>query len=124
MKGLKKRPKMNRSKHVNRWVILSLSLLFTLVTGILPLPGQNNEPQHDALTYDVAVSAQIIPIYAVDKKGNPVFDLKQEDIELYINGKLQKLLFFSNYQVEEEIETAKPAKRESLLKRKPFDPGP
>lgn len=84
-------------------------ICFTLMGMMSILAAQNQEPQHDSLEYDVDVSAQIIPIYAVDKDGNPVFDLKQKEIELYINGKKQNLLFFSNYQLEETVPATQPA---------------
>jgi len=74
-------------------------------------PGQTNQIEHDPLHYDVQVTAQVIPIFAVDKKGNPVYDLKQEEIELYINKKPYKILDFMSYQVIEEAE-----KKEDLNK--------
>jgi len=46
----------------------------------------------------------VIPIFAVDKHGDPVYDLKEEEIELYINKKPYKILDFMSYQVMEEVE--------------------
>ena len=67
-------------------------------------PGQTGQTEHEPLHYDVQVTAQVIPIFAVDKKGNPVYDLKQEEIELYINRKPYEILDFMSYQVTEEAE--------------------
>jgi hypothetical protein len=74
-------------------------------------PGQTGQIEHQPLHYDVQVTAQVIPIFAVDKKGNPVYDLKQEEIQLFINKKPYKILDFMSYQVTEEAE-----KREDLKK--------
>jgi hypothetical protein len=68
------------------------------------IPGQTNQIQHDPLHYEVQVTAQVIPIFAVDKKGNPVYDLKEEELELYINKKPYKILDFMSYQVTEEAQ--------------------
>jgi hypothetical protein len=42
--------------------------------------------EHKELKYEVAVHAQIIPMFAIDSLGNPIFDLKKEDLELWVNG--------------------------------------
>jgi VWFA-related protein len=65
------------------------------------LSGQNPQENQD-LSYEVRVSAQLVPIYAVDKKGNPVFDLKQEEIILFADGKPMAIIYFNGYRVEEQ----------------------
>ena len=92
--------------------------IFLLALGLLK--AQPQEPEHDPLEYEVQVNAQIIPIYAVDSKGNPVYDLKAGDIELYINGKPKNILYFTSYQVEEEVkkEAAEVKTTEPVQKQK------
>ena len=41
----------------------------------------------ESLKYTVSVDMHIAPIYAVDNKGKPVFDIKKEEIDLQVNGK-------------------------------------
>jgi hypothetical protein len=53
------------------------------------------------LRYEVSVKAQIMPVFAVDAEGNPVYDLKENEIELYLNGKLSKPAAFISYTLEE-----------------------
>ena len=77
-------------------------------------PGQTSQIQHDPLHYDVQVNAQVIPIFAVDKKGNPVYDLKEEEIELYINKKPFKILDFMSCQVTGEVEKKGDIKGEQM----------
>lgn len=74
----------------------------TFLLSFRLFPGQSGQIEHDPLHYDIQVTAQIIPIFAVDKKGNPVYDLKEEEIQLYINKKPYKILDFMSYQVTEE----------------------
>jgi VWFA-related protein len=46
------------------------------------------------LRYEVEVVLIEIPLYVVDKEGNPVEDLKPEEISLYENGKKQEISHF------------------------------
>lgn len=77
--------------------IIYILLAFSIVTV---LPGQNQQQDKD-LSYEVSVSAQLVPVYAVDKKGNPVFDLKKNEIKLYADGKPMDVIYFNGYRVEE-----------------------
>jgi len=83
-----------------------LLLIFTLVPV---LPGQTQKQDKD-LSYEVSVSAQLVPVYAVDKKGNPVFDLKKEEIKLYADGKPVDVIYFNGYRVEEQQRVKVPAR--------------
>jgi VWFA-related protein len=64
------------------------------------LSAENQEINHNPLQYNVQVSAQVIPIFAIDKKGNPVYDLREDEIELYVNKKPWKILQFTSYHNE------------------------
>jgi hypothetical protein len=41
-------------------------------------------------------------MFAVDKKGNPVFDLKAEELILYADGKRTRIIYFSGHRMEEQ----------------------
>lgn len=83
-------------------------LIFTLlifIAGFCALPGLNGQSEkieHDPLEYDVKVNAHIVPVFAVDKDGNPVHDLKENEIELYVNKKRVDLLSFTRFSVSEK----------------------
>ena len=49
------------------------------------------QTRQEPLRYEVEVVLVEIPLYVVDKKGNPVLDLKPEDLTLYEKGKKQKI---------------------------------
>lgn len=75
------------------------------------LPGQSQaQTGKDQLEYEVSVNVQLVPVYALDKKGNPVYDLKQEDFELYTDGKRTDIISFNASQVETStVTTEKPS---------------
>ncbi len=56
-----------------------------------PLFSQTKEKP---LQHEVEVVLIEIPLYITDKKGNPIIDLKPEQITLYENGKKQKISHF------------------------------
>ena len=56
-----------------------------------PLFSQTKEKP---LQHKVEVVLIEIPLYITDKKGNPIIDLKPEEITLYENGKKQKISHF------------------------------
>ncbi|MEN8152439.1 MAG: hypothetical protein ABFR75_00325 [Acidobacteriota bacterium] len=63
------------------------------------------------LEYDVSVNAVIIPVFALDKKGNPVFDLKKKDIVLYVDGNPVEINSLSRYSLEEEEKYSEKVKK-------------
>lgn len=99
-------------------VMVCFVSLLVVKTGLLA--GQTGQTENDRLRYKVQVNAQVIPIFAVDSKGNPVYDLKEEEILLYINRKPCKILQFINYQLEEEEEELE--KKKGKTKREPVTP--
>lgn len=62
-------------------------ILVLIFTGIVLLQTTLYSQDHQKLEYDVAVSARIVPVFATDNQGNPVFDLKAHEILFYVNGK-------------------------------------
>lgn len=93
--------------------------LFVFVTFFSPFPltaQTEQEQEHKPLRYDVSVKALQVPFVAVDSRGRPVFDLKQEEFELYVNGKSVDILYLyglafgdAEITVEKEKEEAQPA---------------
>jgi hypothetical protein len=84
-------------------VYASITAVLTLL--LLPaLEGQTKKTaaRDDGLSYSVSVNAHLVPIYAVDKMGNPVFDLKPGEIQLYANGKPVEIIYFNSFSVTEQ----------------------
>ena len=57
----------------------------------------------DQLKYDVTVTLKVIPLFAVDEKGNPVFDLKKEDLEILVAGKPVDIAQFERIDFSAEV---------------------
>lgn len=98
------------------------TLLLTVMFSLLfVLTGQEQaQTNKEELSYEVDVDAQLIPIFAVDKDGNPVYDLKPEDFELFTDGKPTEIISFNYYKVEtsektEEQPDAQPPKSPERL---------
>ncbi|MCP5046628.1 MAG: hypothetical protein GY940_05625 [bacterium] len=79
-------------------------LLVFFSFSLMAVQEQDNKIR-DPLQYETGARAQLVPIYAVDRNDRPVFDLKQEEIELYVNGKPFHIIFFNRYQLESGTET-------------------
>lgn len=92
---------------------------FTLVILVALFTVPFIQAQED-LTYEVSVKAQIVPVFAVDAEGNPVYDLKESEIELYVNDKSAKLAAFISYTVEETERFT--TERKEALNVKPKSP--
>lgn len=85
-------------KH-GRKFYLALIIISALI-AILPGDARSQDQGHKKLEYEVSVSAQLVPVLAVDGKGNPVYDLKQEELELIVNGKPTGIIFFNGYRLD------------------------
>ena len=59
----------------------------------------------DPLEYKISVESMLVPLFVVDKAGNPVYDLTKEDLTLFVNGKPIKIthLFQYIFQYDKEI---------------------
>ncbi len=53
--------------------------------------------QDQPLKYNIYVNVKLLPVFALDSDGNPVFDLKKEEMELYVNGKPHKIEHLKRY---------------------------
>ncbi len=97
--------------------IVTLCLLM-FVTQFVAHGQSNQEP----LKYEVAVNVIVVPIFAVDSKGQPVYDLKEEELELFVNDEPVDIAFFRRYEFENEEEVSEVAKKEPAegeVQRKP-----
>jgi VWFA-related protein len=84
-------------------------LLISFISAILTAPIIFAQ-EHDKIQHEVSVSRVLVPLFAYDKNGNPVYDLKKEDILLTINGKRVEVLTLDRIQFEHDIETTKTIK--------------
>ncbi len=80
-------------------LFLMILLIFTM-NFLFPQDKDNSD--NDQLKYNIEVNAQVIPFFAIDKKGNPVFDIEEKDIELIINKKTFPFTSFSRYKFQSE----------------------
>lgn len=83
-----------------------LALLLLAALG-LALPSWAQSAETVSETVDVEI--RLVPFYAVDEEGKPVFDLKQEEIELRLDGKPVAVDTFDAF-VREETAGEKPEK--------------
>ncbi len=68
--------------------------LTPFIRGAQPVPGSTWQSLYEvekqffehAGSHKVQVDIKQVPIFAVDKEGNPVYDIKAEDLELKVNG--------------------------------------
>lgn len=79
-----------------------LTIIVTLVLGMTPftLYSQEDNTDQEPLSYKISVNVKLLPVFALDKKGNPVFDLEKEEIELLVNGKPYDITYFKRYNFE------------------------
>jgi hypothetical protein len=76
--------------------VFFFSLIIYLSCSFLSLNSQ------ETLKYKVSVDVMVVPVFAVDGRGNPVYDLKQEELKLIINDKPVKILDFRRFQFTQE----------------------
>ncbi len=75
-----------RSFRTTRFLVLALVLAGTALS--LSAAAQEASPAPQMSEGEtVNVEIKIVPFYAVDEQGKPVLDLKQEEIELQVDGK-------------------------------------
>jgi len=70
-------------------------------------PGFQQEPLH----YDVSVVVKVIPLFAVDSAGNPVYDLRPDELELYVNDVSVNIADFRHFSFEDERVVEKTVKK-------------
>ncbi len=92
-------------------IIASIVLMFIVILPVM-------EAQ-EWLKYEVAVEALIIPLFAMDKKGDPVLDLKKEEITLLVDGKPVDISYFKSfkYTLKESGAELVPVKKNNRVRR-------
>jgi VWFA-related protein len=68
--------------------------------GVPDLPANESQAQDGSVTLKLTSRLVDIGVVAYDKKGHPVKDLKQEDFEVFDNGRKQDIRFFSQFSGE------------------------
>ncbi|MCP5105543.1 MAG: hypothetical protein GY950_19305 [bacterium] len=102
------------------------------ITPFFKKPGQEGDEAYleklysaekqvfdDPATHRVAVNVKLLPVFAVDAQGNPVYDLKKEDIAFSINGKPVDILHLKPYEFGKQDEEAKAGKGKETLQKEP-----
>lgn len=102
--NVKKRSRLSQSKNPLWTAVLTVSLLFVVsmaLTTTATLHAQETKVEAKVEEeYQVSVSAHLIPFYAEDATGEPVFDLKQDEIQLFVNKKPTSLMGLSRFQYD------------------------
>ncbi|HEY4591513.1 MAG TPA: hypothetical protein VIJ61_03845 [Thermoanaerobaculia bacterium] len=63
-------------------------------------PGQSPAPPSKVAGETVNVEVKIVPFYAVDAQGNPVYDLRQDEVELRVGGARVPVESFDRYVIQ------------------------
>jgi VWFA-related protein len=100
---------LHSSKSKNRYPGIGIILFFLFSLGIISFSRQQEPIKHE-----VSVTGIIIPLFAFDSKGNPVYDLQKEDLKLYINGKKVEINSLNPIKFQYEQETIKKIKEEKV----------
>jgi VWFA-related protein len=79
-------------------LLLSI-ILFSLIFFNSAAAQHAEENITKSLEYKVDANAQLIPLFAVDNQGDPVYDLRPEEVELLVDGKLSPIIYFRKYKM-------------------------
>lgn len=84
---------MNENHSTKTCAIFNYAITLTLILfmGV-------NLPAQEPLRYDISVDAMTIPLFVVDSAGNPVFNLKQEELQLVVNDNPMGIIYFNRYE--------------------------
>src|SRR5688572_30364489 len=74
-----------RASVFNALLLAGLIFAIAPADAAEPTPGPTSGITEVGETIDVEI--KLVPFYAVDEEGKPVFDLKQDEIELRLDGK-------------------------------------
>lgn len=86
--------------------VICIFYVFSLLTLDLRAQVSSWDVENEEVErHEVKVEAQILPFYAVDGKGEPVYDLKQEEIQVLIDKKPIDSLSFSSFTFESTDES-------------------
>lgn len=107
----------------NAWVNMLIGVLSPLLV-FTPFFGQEKTMKDDR-PYVVSVDVMTTPLFVVDDKGNPVNDIRQEELMLLVNNKPTDILTFKHISFDDEVESGTkqepadtlPVKQEAALQR-------
>jgi VWFA-related protein len=102
---------LHSSKSKNKYLRIGILLFFLISLNIISF---SQEQEHDRIKHEVSVTGIIIPLFAFDSKGNPVYDLQKDDLRLYINGKEVEINTLNPIKFHYEQETIKKVKEERV----------
>jgi VWFA-related protein len=77
---------------------------------LMPVPVSANDAEQDSITHKVSVDVMLVPIFVVSPEGEPVYDLKKEDFELYANGIPIQISEFVQFNFENKQEVSEVVK--------------
>lgn len=86
------------------FAILMAAVVFCWL--LIPVTASGNDAEQDTITHKVTVDVMLVPIFVVSPEGNPVFDLKKEDFELYANGTPIEISEFVQFNFEDRQEVS------------------
>jgi hypothetical protein len=95
-------------------------LIISLIIIVLPVFAQQ---EHEEIVEEVSVNWWQVPVFAVDKNGNPVTDLEAGDIQVRLNGReipvftLYKRSFTVTQQEKEKLPSAVLAAKQPPMKK-------
>ena len=108
-----------------------VTTILLLVLMIMPVFSQQDSRQntkqedHEKIVETVGVNWWRVPLVAVDSKGNAIFDLKNSDVNVTVNGKIitRFTLLNRTYGVSQTVRIETPAKEASVSKAKQPEEG-
>jgi VWFA-related protein len=74
---------------------VSPELTMTEVRGVPDVPANSAQPQDTGFSLKITSRLVDVGVVAFDRKGRPVTDLKQEDFEVYDEGRKQEIHYFT-----------------------------
>lgn len=106
---------MRKEKRTFQIILIAAGAIIFVWLSDLIFPGTASVTQ-EPLEYNLEVSAQIIPFFAVDLANNPVFNLKKDEFTLSVNGKPCDIYFLKKMEIEEEKEVTHPQEEKPVEK--------
>lgn len=86
------------------WAPLLLAQAFAQQQGSVPQPpppaAAQEQPEPGAASIKVEVNEVIVPVTVTDDKGRFVSNLEQKDFQIFDEGKLQNIEFFSRERAQ------------------------
>ncbi len=102
-------------------LVLIISILAGTQPGkLLSAAQQKKEIEQAQLKHEVYVVLKLIHFFVLDKKGNPITDLQQQDFELFLDGQSHEITAFEKHI----LPLKKAASKVPPVETKPSEAGP